>query len=393
MSSAREGWTRVRFGDVVRLSTERCTDPLAQGIDRYVGLEHLEPGDLRIHSWGNVADGVTFTNRFRPGQVLFGKRRAYQRKVAVAEFDGICSSDIYVLEPADDRLLSDLLPFICQTEGFFEHALKTSAGSLSPRTNWTSLANYEFDVPSIEGQRVLLTTFRALKTMRESLNTATLAAGALERSFLADAMAEVVAATTTRVVTIGESGHVMMGRQRSPAYTVGNNPCPYLRVANVFDDYIDTSDILEMDFDHAERRRYQLAPGDILLNEGQSLELLGRCAMYRGELSGTVCFQNTLIRYQAQTTSAEFAFAYMRHLYYSGVFAGLGSKTTSIAHLGLKKFAELPFPIPATDWELTFVRRYTAIREAKTAAQQRNRRFSGGMHSLIQAAAAGGDKR
>jgi type I restriction enzyme S subunit len=67
----------VRFGDVVRLSTERCTDPLAQGIDRYVGLEHLEPGDLRIRSWGNVADGVTFTNRFRPGQVLFGKRRAY----------------------------------------------------------------------------------------------------------------------------------------------------------------------------------------------------------------------------------------------------------------------------------------------------------------------------
>jgi len=89
-TTSGEGWTRVRFGDVVRLSTERCTDPLAQGIRRYVGLEHLEPGDLRIRSWGNVADGVTFTNRFRPGQVLFGKRRAYQRKVAVAEFDGIC---------------------------------------------------------------------------------------------------------------------------------------------------------------------------------------------------------------------------------------------------------------------------------------------------------------
>jgi type I restriction enzyme S subunit len=118
-----------------------------------VGLEHLEPSDLRIRSWGNVADGVTFTNRFRPGHVLFGKRRAYQRKVAVAEFDGICSSDIYVFEPADGRLLSDLLPFICQTEGFFEHALKTSAGSLSPRTNWSSLADYEFDLPPIEEQR------------------------------------------------------------------------------------------------------------------------------------------------------------------------------------------------------------------------------------------------
>lgn len=151
----RDGWTRVRFGDVVRLSTERCTDPAAAGIDRYVGLEHLEPGDLRIRSWGNVADGVTFTNRFRPGQVLFGKRRAYQRKVAVAEFDGICSSDIYVFETADDRLLPGLLPFICRTDGFFEHALKTSAGSLSPRTNWASLADYEFDLPPVEDQRKL----------------------------------------------------------------------------------------------------------------------------------------------------------------------------------------------------------------------------------------------
>jgi type I restriction enzyme S subunit len=60
---------------------------LAVGIERFVGLEHIEPEDLRIRRWGFVADGTTFTNRFRPGQVLFGKRRAYQRKVAMAEFE------------------------------------------------------------------------------------------------------------------------------------------------------------------------------------------------------------------------------------------------------------------------------------------------------------------
>ncbi|HEX7895535.1 MAG TPA: hypothetical protein VF447_15155, partial [Terriglobales bacterium] len=82
----KPGWRPVKFGDVVRLSKGRSQDPLADGFERYVGLEHLEPGDLRIRSWGNVADGVTFTSVFRPGQVLFGKRRAYQRKVAVADF-------------------------------------------------------------------------------------------------------------------------------------------------------------------------------------------------------------------------------------------------------------------------------------------------------------------
>ena len=70
----KPGWRRVKFGDVVRLSKARSKDPMADGIERYVGLEHLEPGDLRIRRWGNVADGVTFTSVFRPGQVLFGKR-------------------------------------------------------------------------------------------------------------------------------------------------------------------------------------------------------------------------------------------------------------------------------------------------------------------------------
>ena len=100
-----EGWTTVAFGDAVQLSKERSSDPEADGYERYIGLEHIDPGDLRIRRWGNVADGVTFTSVFRPGQVLFGKRRAYQRKVAVADFSGVCSGDIYVFEPKDDALL------------------------------------------------------------------------------------------------------------------------------------------------------------------------------------------------------------------------------------------------------------------------------------------------
>ncbi len=149
---SKAGWTRVAFGDVVRLSKARVTDPEAAGIERVVGLEHIEPGDLRIRRWGDVADGTTFTTLFKPGQVLFGKRRAYQRKVAVADFEGVCSGDIYVLEPANDRLMPELLPFLCQTDAFFDHAVGTSAGSLSPRTNWTSLASFEFLLPPIQQQ-------------------------------------------------------------------------------------------------------------------------------------------------------------------------------------------------------------------------------------------------
>jgi len=131
MTDLKPGWKQVKFGEVVRLNKETCKDPESEGINRVIGLEHLEPGDLRVRSWADVADGTTFSNRVRPGQVLFGKRRAYQRKVAVANFDAICSGDIYVFESSDaSRLVPDLLPFICQTDSFFDYAIGTSAGSL-----------------------------------------------------------------------------------------------------------------------------------------------------------------------------------------------------------------------------------------------------------------------
>ena len=148
----KTGWSKVRFGDVVELSKERSSDPENDGFERFLGLEHIEPEDLKIRRWGNIAEGTTFTNVYRSGQVLFGKRRAYLRKVAVADFDGVCSGDIYVLKVKNDYLLPELLPYICQSENFFEHAIATSAGSLSPRTNWKSLAEYEFALPPIEEQ-------------------------------------------------------------------------------------------------------------------------------------------------------------------------------------------------------------------------------------------------
>lgn len=166
---SKAGCTRVAFGDVVNLSKARVADPEAAGIERVVGLEHIEPGDLRIRRWGDVADGTTFSTLIKPGQVLFGKRRAYQRKVAVADFEGVCSGDIYVLEPANDRLIPELLPFLCQTDAFFDHAVRTSAGSLSPRTNWTSLARFEFLLPPIQEQARLVEALIAAQDSAENM--------------------------------------------------------------------------------------------------------------------------------------------------------------------------------------------------------------------------------
>lgn len=202
------GWRWVTFGEVARLSKARSQDPLAGGIERYVGLEHLEPGNLRIRSWGDVANGVTFTSVFQPGQVLFGKRRAYQRKVAVADFSGVCSGDIYVLETKDEQvLLSELLPFICHTDAFFEHAVSTSAGSLSPRTNWSSLADFEFALPPLDEQESLVSLLRTATDASQAQEHSIKAAECLLQSFKNEAVGNSTAGLAKDVLL----GDVLLG--------------------------------------------------------------------------------------------------------------------------------------------------------------------------------------
>ena len=161
MSTA--GWTTVRFGDVVRRAKDKV-DPRESGLDRYIAGEHMDTDDLRIRRWGTISDGYlgpAFHMRFRPGQVLYGSRRTYLRKVALATFEGITANTTYVLEPIDsDRLLPELLPFIMQTESFHAHSKKESRGSVNPYVNFSDLARYEFALPPCEEQRRLSTCYK-----------------------------------------------------------------------------------------------------------------------------------------------------------------------------------------------------------------------------------------
>jgi type I restriction enzyme S subunit len=261
--SLKPGWRQVKFGDVVQLSKTRSQDPLADGIERYVGLEHLEPGDLRIRSWGSVADGVTFTSLFHPGQVLFGKRRAYQRKVAVADFSGVCSGDIYILETKDAQaLLPELLPFICQTDAFFDHAVGTSAGSLSPRTNWTSLADFEFALPPIAGQAELVEVLRATEATIEAQTNAAdigrVTRSALVEDALATSFDPEVARPLGTYLTDLSYGSSARSSYEGKGY-------PILRIPNVLRGRVDYSDLQHIELNDTEYGRLALGKGDVLL--------------------------------------------------------------------------------------------------------------------------------
>lgn len=145
---------------------------------------------------------------------------------------------------------------------------------------------------------------------------------------------------------VDAAGQVTIGRQRSPKYQEGPYQRPYLRVANVYEDYIDTSDILEMNFTPEEYEIYELRWGDVLLNEGQSPDLVGRPAMYRDEVPGA-CFQNSLLRFRASPAADPgFALLVFRYYLHAGIFRQAARWTTNIAHLSLRRLAALPFPLP-----------------------------------------------
>ena len=170
-SSLPKGWRLVKFGDVVDNMNETTRDPASMRLDRIVGLDHMDPESLPLKRWDNFFDlheGTSFTRVFRSGQVLFGKRRAYKRKVSVPDFDGVCSSDILVFQPKNEELLSEFLPFLVQSDGFFDHALGTSAGSLSPRTKWQELAKYEFVLPPIAEQRRIIQVMKIVEEARDA---------------------------------------------------------------------------------------------------------------------------------------------------------------------------------------------------------------------------------
>lgn len=147
-----------------------CSKPEQEGFKRYVGLEHIDSDSLKLSRWGSIAkDKPSFTRVFKKGHVLFGKRRPYLRKAAIAEFDGICSGDIIVLEANIDVVNSTLFPFLIHSDKVWSHAIKTSSGSLSPRTKFKDLGQVKFFLPNISDQKQLADDLLALQKNRTLL--------------------------------------------------------------------------------------------------------------------------------------------------------------------------------------------------------------------------------
>ena len=153
----RSNWSLVKFGDVA-VPQKKSVDRENTELTRYVKGEHMYSEDIHLREWGELADeylGPAFIRYFEKGDILYGSRRTYLKKVTVAPFEGITANTTFVIKAKESKIEKRLLPFLMLSDGFTEHSIRNSKGSVNPYINWKDIANYEFLLPPKEQQAQL----------------------------------------------------------------------------------------------------------------------------------------------------------------------------------------------------------------------------------------------
>lgn len=267
----KSGWETYRF-DQIAVNVSDRVEPGDVDVEHYVGLEHLDPESLKIRRWGTPDDVEATKLRFRKGDIIFGRRRVYQRKLAVAEFDGICSAHAMVLRPKTDVVLPEFLPFFMQSDMFMNRALEISVGSLSPTINWRTLAKQEFALPPLEEQRRIAHVLWTVEQIRLQYQLAEYSARQLFHSAIAELAGN--SESRSRLDSLSEritSGSRGWARYYAPSGTV------FFRITNMKRSSIrptweDTKYVVAPETVEADRTRVEV--GDILISVTAELGLV-----------------------------------------------------------------------------------------------------------------------
>lgn len=342
----KTAWKRVLLGDVAVTSKERI-DPASGEVHRYVAGEHMDTDSLKIHRWGEVGDGYlgpAFHRRFHPGQVLYGSRRTYLRKVAVAEFDGVTANTTFVVETRDsDVLLQEFLPFVMTAEPFHAFAIQESKGSVNPYVNWSDIARYEFDLPPLDEQKRLADLLWAVESHKRTKARIANRARNLRDAHLQAKMDQIALdAGTTPLVSLIESGRPITYGILMPGSGVEGG-VPVVKVKDFPDGRIHEDQLLLTTKELAhEYRRSTLRAGDLLISIRGTV---GRLAEVPDSLDGANITQDTA----RLSIAGEHSKAYVRLALESNfVQSQIRRQITGLAVKGLNIGAlrQVAIPIP-----------------------------------------------
>ena len=253
-----------KFDEIAFNSTEK-KKPVDEDKYTYLGLEHLDSDSIYVTRYG--ADVAPKGDKLimKKGDVLFGKRRAYQKKVAIAPFDGIFSAHGMVLRPKEDVIDKDFFPMFIKSDYFLDAAIKISVGSLSPTINWRDLKELKFELPSLEEQRKLAEILWAIYDMKDKYKKLILATDELVKS----QFIEMFGLENEGMKTIGDVASICRGSSPRPiSKYVTDDPegVNWIKIGDAGEDdvyIIRTSEKITQD---GAKKSRAVKPGDFILD-------------------------------------------------------------------------------------------------------------------------------
>ena len=348
--------TLYRFDQIAENITRRVA-PGDTELDRYVGLEHLDPETLNIRRWGTPADVIGEKLHFWPGDIIYGKRRAYQRKLAVADFEGICSAHAMVLRAKPDVVLPEFLPFFMQSEIFHQRALEISVGSLSPTINWSTLARQEFPLPPLDEQRRIAGLLWAVNEAYQAYVYVRENAEITKKAAVIDLLEQPIKEKLCEFVSVDE-----LGNNDSPVLKTGpfgsslkseyfsSSGVPVLNISAVGDLDVQEDGLFYLPQDIAKRfDSYRLLENDIVFSR---VAEIGRCILVSKKCTGWIISSN-LIRIRLNRKKVDPTYFLYLLKYSPYVQRQIRQVTTGGGRLlvNTKTLGEITYPIPKQSFQ------------------------------------------
>ena len=315
-----------------------------------VGLEHIEPYDMLLHN-SDINVETTFTKSFRKGQILFGRRRAYQHKACVATFEGVCSGDITVIEPIEGKVHPDLLPFIVQNDDFFEHAIKGSNGALSPRVKWEHMANFEVYLPSLAEQKVLAEKLWAAYEVKQSYLKMIEATQEMVKSQFIEMFGQ-----SPLINDMNECFSVIRnGASIKQGQIEGG--IPITRIETISEEFVDRAKMGYAGIIDDKYKSYYLQNNDILISHINSLKHIGKCALYSQKGNEIIIHGMNLLclRPKCEIVNPVFAIHMLRSNIIKNEIANITKPAVNQASFSVKDFGKIKAIIPNMDEQEKFV--------------------------------------
>lgn len=355
--------TRYRFDQIAENSTAK-KKPEESDRNRYVGLEHLDPGTLEVTRWGAEVTPKGDKLLMKKGDVLFGRRRAYQKKVGIAPFDGIFSAHGMVLRPKADVVDPMFFPFFISSDMFLDEAIRVSVGPLSPTANWKELRTLEFDLPSPGKQRELagiLSEAESLKGHYRKLLTT--CDDVVKSQFV-----EIFSKKEFPLIPLSQAcTKITDGTHKTPQYQEAG--IAFISAKNVTSDgKLDFSDIKHISTDEYEsiQKRCETQIGDVLLTKSGSL---GMPAIVDVDFPIGLFESLAVLKYRRDILDGVFLREQLKSARVQDQFTG-GVKGIAVKHLHLNVIGKTSIIVPPLELQKEFADFVAQVDKSKFAVQK-----------------------